>query len=327
MRLPDDLRDAVEEALSQGQPRALKEASGALSSDYRSGQGSHRGFQTEAQFLAYLATRLPATFGACFAVFQAIRERIPTFACRSMLDLGAGPGTASWAATEAFEELVSLYLVEKEAVAVSVGKRLAQKALSSAWKTALWRHAGLESPFEIPKVDMAVLSYALGELPEKVAYKLFDRLWEEKIPMVCVIEPGTPKGFERIRAVRAYAIEKGAAIVAPCPHEMTCPMLPNDWCHFSARIERTRLHRQLKEGSLGHEDEKYSYVVYAIPRIELSPMEGRVLRHPLKGSGFVKFPICAKEGKIREMTVTRSNKTAYRKARDLEWGSAWQTPS
>ncbi len=314
--LPEDLRDAIETALSSCSSNVLKEAREALSADYRSGRGSARGFRTKTEFLAYLATRMPATFGACSAVFQAIRSRLPSFTCKSLLDLGAGPGTATWAALSVFPELSKLHLVEKETVPIEVGKILCGER---EWT---WKQAGLESSFDIPTVDMATLSYAYGELPEQVARNVIERLWTEQIPVVAVIEPGTPKGFERIRALRAFVIQKGARVIAPCPHEEACPMPANDWCHFSARIERTRLHRQLKEGSLGYEDEKYSYVVYVHPAVNLErlPIEGRILRHPLKGSGFVKMSVCEADGLIRERTITRSNKAQYRIARDAEWG-------
>ena len=96
-----------------------------------------------------------------------------------------------------------------------------------------------------------------------------------------------------------------------------------DWCHFSARIERTRLHRLLKEGTLGHEDEKYSYVVFAKNSLTMAPFKGRVVRHPQKGSGFVRLSLCDSSGELIQETITRSNKALYRSARDAEWGTAW----
>jgi len=317
MKLPEDLQAALEQMLGTCRSNELKAAREHLSADYREGRNSAQGFRDKTQLMSYLATRMPATFGACAAVFQALRDRYPLFSCRSFLDLGAGPGTASWAARDVFPELAELHLVEREATAIEIGK-----SLSASWQNGTWRQAGLESAFDVPRVDLATLSYAYGELSVNIGHALLERLWNQKVPLVAVIEPGTPKGFARIRELRTWVIEKGARIVAPCPHEAACPMLPNDWCHFSSRIERTRLHRQLKEGSLGYEDEKYSYVVYAHPeaKIGLTPIRGRILRHPHKGSGFVKFPICAEEGVIREVTITRSNKTEYRKARDAEWG-------
>lgn len=76
-----------------------------------------------------------------------------------------------------------------------------------------------------------------------------------------VVEPGTPRGFQQILEARTQALASGAAILAPCPHDATCPMQGSDWCHFAARVERSRTQRQLKGGELGWEDEKFSYVV------------------------------------------------------------------
>jgi len=217
-------------------------------------------------------------------------------------------------------------LVERESMAIEQGQMLSRKSGMAAWESAKWHQASFESLPETPAVDMAALSYAYGELPESLQQRLIDQLWERKIPIVAVIEPGTPKGFERIRALRASVIDRGAAIVAPCPHRAACPMPANDWCHFSARIERTKLHRQLKEGTLGYEDEKFSYVVYAHPSMDIAclPIEGRVVRHPHKGSGHVRFSLCTKDGTLRDEMVTRSNKSQYRQARDLEWGDVWE---
>ena len=38
--------------------------------------------------------------------------------------------------------------------------------------------------------------------------------------------------------------EAGANILAPCPHARPCPLAAPDWCHFSARVARSRLHRE-----------------------------------------------------------------------------------
>src|SRR5436309_667858 len=47
---------------------------------------------------AYLATRLPATYAAVRASMDAVADVRPDFTPRTMLDIGAGPGSALWAA-------------------------------------------------------------------------------------------------------------------------------------------------------------------------------------------------------------------------------------
>lgn len=319
MQLPVELQEAIESLIQSQSTKHLREAREKVSADYRQGIASANAFQNKGQLLSYLITRMPATYAANAKVFQAIRQRLPQFQCRSLLDLGAGPGTASWAALETFPELAKLHLIERESKAIDIGKKL-----SPLWKGAHWECASLESNWQIGPTDLAILSYVFAEMSQEKSRLLLERLMKENISLVAIIEPGTPKGFERIRFFREIALQKGAQIIAPCPHPYECPMQGKDWCHFSARVERTRLHRQLKEGSLGYEDEKFSYLVFANSSFVLEPIEGRLVRAPLKGSGFVKLPVCAKEGKLKEITVTRSDKEKYRLARDMEWGDVWE---
>jgi ribosomal protein RSM22 (predicted rRNA methylase) len=322
MQLPIELQEAIVALTQSLSTKNLRQAREKVSSDYRKEAPSAKAFQDSNQFFSYLVTRMPATYAANAKVFQAIQERLPQFQCRSLLDLGAGPGTASWAALETFAELSELHLIEQEATAIEISKKLS--ANKPGWEKAEWQHASLDGEWKMGSADLAVLSYVLAELDREKSLTLLERLYKENISLVAIIEPGTPRGFERIRYFREVALQKGAQIIAPCPLPFACPMPPDDWCHFSARVERTRLHRQLKEGSLGYEDEKYSYVVYAKPNFVLSPIEGRVVRPPQKSSGFVRLPLCAKDGKLKEITVTRSDKENYRSARDSEWGSVWK---
>jgi len=53
---------------------------------------------------AYAITRLPMTFGAQLRVLQEVRDRSPGFRPRTLLDYGAGPAPALWAARRVFGE-------------------------------------------------------------------------------------------------------------------------------------------------------------------------------------------------------------------------------
>jgi ribosomal protein RSM22 (predicted rRNA methylase) len=93
-----------------------------------------------------------------------------------------------------------------------------------------------------------------------------------------------------------------------------------DWCHFSQRVQRTAEHRQLKGGSLGYEDEKFSYLVAS--RMAFTPAKSRIVRHPRKHTGFLHLNLCTPAG-LETRTVTKSQKPAYKFARQAEWGDAW----
>ena len=93
-----------------------------------------------------------------------------------------------------------------------------------------------------------------------------------------------------------------------------------DWCHFAVRLERSAAHRRLKQGALGYEDEKFSYLVAGRAPVELPA--ARIVRHPLVRPGHIQLTLCTVRG-LEQSTVTKSEKEAYRRARRAEWGSPW----
>src|SRR5262245_65845024 len=95
MELPPPLRQAVERALSGRRPTDLAVAAAALSQRYRDERRDGRlHVASDEDALAYLAVRLPATYAAVRASFAAIKQARPDFAPKTVLDIGAGPGTA-----------------------------------------------------------------------------------------------------------------------------------------------------------------------------------------------------------------------------------------
>jgi len=135
--------------------------------------------------------------------------------------------------------------------------------------------------------------------------------------MLLLVEPGTPDGFARIRSARAELIAAGGTVAAPCPHDAECPIVGPDWCHFAARLPRSRLHRLAKGVELPYEDEPYAYVAVFRGAVERA---GRVLRRPEVGKAAIRLRVCAADG-IRDLGVSRRDKDAYRQARRLGWGS------
>ena len=94
-----------------------------------------------------------------------------------------------------------------------------------------------------------------------------------------------------------------------------------DWCHFAARVERTAIHRQIKGGALGHEDEKFSYVVFS--RMPFATASTRIVRHPQKRSGHVQLRLCTSQG-LRDQIIGKSQKEIYKRARVAAWGDPWE---
>lgn len=322
MRLPAELQDTIQRETSKVDGRKLAQATAQLTEHYKAADFSAPAVATEAHRAAYLAVRMPATYAAISRVFAEIKLRAPQVEIAGLLDLGAGPGTALFAAAEQFPHLQHATLVEADSGWLSFGKRLAEQSDSPAVQQAQWLKQDLRSGLACGTHDLVVISYALGELPQAAAEAVLNKAWKCAGKFLVLIEPGTRRGFAAIDAARSSLIANKAAILAPCPHHFTCPMAAAaDWCHFSQRVERTSQHRQLKGGALGYEDEKFSYLVAAKNN---SPSAGaRIVRHPGKHSGHVQLALCMQDGQFETRTITRSSKETYKRARKAEWGDVW----
>jgi ribosomal protein RSM22 (predicted rRNA methylase) len=339
MRPPQRLLDAIQGEVEKIERRRLAQAAAQVTERYRSADFSDPAVATDAERAAYLAVRFPATYAAIRRVFSEIALRAPGAQVRSLLDLGAGPGTALFAAGEVLPELESATLLEVDERWVRVGRTLAEKSSLAAVRQAQWLIQDLRSGFSCEEHDLAVISYVLGELGPAAGEAVVRKGWRCARQFLAIVEPGTPRGFAIVDAARSALIASGAEILAPCPHKQACPMAaagdstparaksarsgdPGDWCHFAQRLERTAEHRQLKGGALGYEDEKFSYVI-AMRRS--ATLEGaRIVRHPRRHSGHIQLELCTPAGKLESRTVPRSSKEAFRAARKAEWGDLWE---
>ncbi len=314
--LPLTLRTALDLALEHVKPSELARATREVSDRYRQTDGQPYYLRTARDVLAYAAFRLPATYAATSAALHEIKGTMPDWRPNSLLDAGAGPGSASWAAVDTWPSIIDFELVETDGRMISLGRALmaADRNLSAA----RWTQSDLNHWSPDGHCDLVVMSYALGELDEPQRSDLVRRVWEQSSGVLVLIEPGTPAGFEVIRHARADLIALGAQVVAPCPHSSACPMAAGDWCHFSQRLARSRAHRDAKRVSIGYEDEKYSYV--AVARVPATPASARVLRHPQIRPGHIRLELCTNDG-LQHRIVSKRDTLSFREARHASWGS------
>jgi ribosomal protein RSM22 (predicted rRNA methylase) len=315
--LPVDLKAALEAKL-QGLSRVDAASRAALiSKTYRDGGGSGA-IRSEIDALAYALSRMPATYAAVTASLNALREITPRLAPASMLDVGAGPGTATWAAAEAFASLQSFTLFDANsalrALALDLGR---QSARLRDFKYHLGE-ARLALANADP-ADLVVASYVIGEIGDPEQSALGALMWEKTRDTLLIVEPGTSAGYARIIAMRAQLIAAGAHVAAPCPHDAECPLTAPDWCHFSQRLPRSRAHQQIKRAELPFEDEKFSYV--ALTRAPVAHRASRVLAQPDVTKFEVSAKLCTVEG-LAITKVPRRAKPDYASARRWQWGDA-----
>src|SRR5688572_29432897 len=113
MELPVLLRQAVDRALEGAALGDLTRAAAALSKRYRVERldgALHLSDDLSAR--AYLATRLPATYAAIRDAMAKLAQLLPDYQPSSLLDIGAGPGTALWAASDCWPSLSDALLIE-----------------------------------------------------------------------------------------------------------------------------------------------------------------------------------------------------------------------
>ncbi|MBM7842384.1 small ribosomal subunit Rsm22 family protein [Herpetosiphon giganteus] len=319
--LPPALRVALERELTGTDQKRLATAASGLSERYREGHSRTTApfVQNAADVLAYAATRMPATLGALKAACSEIAQRQPNFKPQTQLDLGAGTGAATWAASLVWPTLQQHHLLERESTMLQLGQRLMQAGPSSLQKAA-WQQANLPNSSNVGSYDLVTIGYVLGELNATQRQQLFAQAWQATSGSLLIVEPGTPRGFELILAAREFLLGQQAHLIAPCPHQTTCPMQTNDWCHFATRIERTRFHRSLKGAELGYEDEKWSYI--AVSRQPTQPAPARIIRHPFQQPQRIQLQLCTPQGLIN--TTINKRDAQWKAARKAEWGDSFE---
>ncbi|MGN6309909.1 MAG: small ribosomal subunit Rsm22 family protein [Xanthobacteraceae bacterium] len=314
--LPAPLRAVLEQqahGLSRGDA-AVRAAS--ISRTYRDG-GNSATIRNDADALAYALARMPATYAAVVACLNAMTDARENFHPESLLDVGAGPGTATWAALQAYPSLQRMSLLDANTALRRLALTLAAEQMQGA--PLDYQQADACSGIAaMPQADLVIASYMIGELTQEARAAFATELWRKTRDILLVVEPGTPAGYARIVALRAQLIALGAHVIAPCPHDAACPLDKPDWCHFAQRLARSRAHKQIKGAELPFEDEKFSYVVLAREAIAQRP--ARILAPPLVTKADMRLKLCQPDGRAGIATVPRRDKAAYARVRRLGWG-------
>ncbi|KAJ8764873.1 hypothetical protein K2173_010338 [Erythroxylum novogranatense] len=245
--------------------------------------------------IAYVASRMPSIFSACYRVLSEVQRRIPDFSPAKVLDFGAGTGSAFWAMREVWPKSIeNVNLVEPSQSMQRAGRSLIQgmkklpvihsydsiQALSKRINKSDREH------------DLVIASYVLGEIPSlKDRVTVVRQLWNLTRDVLVIIEPGTPHGSNIISQMRSHVLwlekrkcrkskgknneackdfvstKSGAFIVAPCSHDGQCPLAKTGkYCHFAQRFQRTssqHAYKRTGRGPLrGFEDEKFSFIAF-----------------------------------------------------------------
>jgi ribosomal protein RSM22 (predicted rRNA methylase) len=316
----DALRSSLADLLDGLPPKQAAQAVDRLIANYRGATPTDTPIlRDRADVAAYAAYRMPATFEAVRSALAAFADAVPGWVPVSHVDVGGGTGAATWAVSATWPGERSVTVLDWAEPALALGREIA--AANPALRQAGWRRTRIGAGLTLDDTDLVTVSYVLNELTAPDRASLVEAA-ASAARAVVIVEAGTPAGYARVIEARDRLIAAGFQVAAPCPHSAACPIVPGaDWCHFSARVSRSSLHRQVKGGSLPYEDEKFSYVAAA--RFPVEPAPARVVRRPQIRKGQVLLDLCETDEHLRRTTVTKRHGDLYKAARDVDWGDAW----
>ena len=327
MEFPIELRIMSERMVEGISGNEMAESAKELSRRYmeESGQGKSL-LNRDEEAAVYSLMRMPATFSAVSFALDKVCE-ISDFVPRSLLDAGAGTGGATFAANEFFA-LDKITCLEREMAMENIGKKLMSYGEDKAVREATYVKADLveealnSSASDLKYAsDLVISSYVLNEMSMEDRMKVVKWLWDNTKMMLVIIEPGTPVGFSNIRRIRDYLIEQGAYVCAPCPHMDNCHISGDDWCHFTVRVQRGKIHKMLKNADVPYEDEKFSYMAFSREPVKIDKC-GRIMRHPITMKGRMDLSLCTSEG-IQTKIVTKKENEAYKYAKKTDCGDIY----
>lgn len=311
MEFPIDIKNAIEIEAEKYKISDLILSAKSLTNKYKNESGKNERLVTsKIDVISYAIVRLPATFGALSFSLEQIAENI-TGNVDSVLDIGSGPGTSIIA-------LNSLNIKPKKFVCVEREKAMIDFSKKFVSSEANYINADSTICFPKEKADLVIASYSLNELDKNNCFQVLDNMVEASNKYVLIVDTGTPEMFLRMKEIREYLLNKGLYILAPCAHSNKCPIVEGDWCHFTQRVARSRLHKLLKEADVPYEDEKFTFLAFS--KSPVSNIGSRILRHPLITPGMIKLSVCNESGTIENVIITKKNKEVYKAAKKLGAG-------
>ena len=303
MELPILLKEKLEQEIDEIELKKLKQSAQNISEKYRdksSNKMSTRLIASREDAVAYAVSRMPATYGAVCVALKHSLEMMQNAEITSLLDVGAGTGTATWAVNELLK-IESNICVENEDYMLNLGQKLMKNEIDNVQ----WIKKNIITDNIEEKADLVISSYVLNEIKAENRNQILEKLWNSTEKLLLIIEPGTPEGYNQIKEIRDYFIKK------------ECKISKNDWCAFSCRIARTKVHKLLKEGEAPYEDEKFSYI--AVSKMKTDKKD-RILRHPKIENGRITLKLCTTEGDIEKTTITKKEKEKFKIAKKLNNG-------
>ena len=126
MKLPEELKIRLEEISNKYKENELKNAYAGISERYMNEKRTGNTLlSSEIDVVAYANARMPATYGAVHTAFSKVVEHLDEIQLKTLVDIGAGTGAATWAVSD-FIEFEKITCIEREKNMMDFGKNLMQ---------------------------------------------------------------------------------------------------------------------------------------------------------------------------------------------------------
>ncbi|MBH1989537.1 MAG: hypothetical protein I8H72_05915, partial [Myxococcaceae bacterium] len=253
----------------------------------------------------------------------------------SILDLGAGPLSATWAAQRVYGQLGECMAVDREIGAMRSGFEFVEELTGQRTPVRLVQ-ANLKGPtyFWKPsfKPDLVIMAHVLNEFGSGA------RHLEAKLSLIesamallgsqgvlLIVEPAARVMARDLMALRDQIMAQGEyRILAPCPQIDRCPLLVNreNWCHRELKVERSAELKKVDQ-TIGFDREflKCSYLVLARRDYEQKASHERVVSGLMTAKGIHRRYVCTPEGLL---TAAERVEPGHAILRDLMRGDAVQ---
>ena len=126
MKLPEELKNKLEEISSKYKENELRDAYAGISERYMNGKRTGNTLlSSEIDVIAYANARMPATYSAVHTAFENSYKYLSECNFKTLIDVGAGTGAATWAVSD-FINFEKITCIEREKNMTDFGKSLMQ---------------------------------------------------------------------------------------------------------------------------------------------------------------------------------------------------------
>lgn len=166
MELPLELKEELEKEIQSASIKELKQCAQKVSERYREDskiKTKNKLINSNEEALAYAVSRMPATYGSIHTALENT-IKIAKIDIQSVLDIGAGTGSAEWAILDLMQ-VDDITCIENETYMMQMGKKLMQN--NETLKNAKWMQLNIAQEQIDQKADLVIASYVLNEIEEK----------------------------------------------------------------------------------------------------------------------------------------------------------------